>query len=182
MQTNDLQVLGAMSAKNPRTSAHIAEKLGITPFQITARLASMEKRGLAQRVDKKWLRIVSVDEAKAMAEKSKRSAESSRGTIIVDMQDAVARRDSNVPILPNARGWKLRTFWSTGDQRIQVFTTVEGEHFVYAEPSEPADTLVDYRAQNIGLIRLRKFDTNSALYRRLYRERGRELAEFGYIS
>lgn len=182
MQTSDLAVLKVMSAKNPRSSARIAEKMGLTPFQITARLASMEKRGLVKRDDKKWLRLVSVDEAAAMAEKSKRTSEASRGTIIVDAADATARRDAGVRTIRHAKGWTFRHFWSTGDQRILVFTSPKNNHYVYAEPSETADLLIDYRDRNIGLIRMKKFAPGSNAYRRLYRERGRELAALGYIS
>lgn len=182
MQTNDLQVLMVMSAKNPRSSARIAEKMGLTPFQITARLASMEKRGLVKRVEKSWVRLVSVDQATAMAEKNKSSVEASRGTIIVNIEDATARRDVGVPILKHAKGWTFKSFWSGGDQRVQVFTTPKGNHFVYADPSESADLLIDYRDRNIGLIRMKKFATGSNVYRRLTKERGRELSELGYID
>lgn len=181
MQTNDLQVLGVMSAKNPRSSAKIANKLGLTPFQITARLASMEKRGLVRRVEKMWLRIVSLDEANTMAEKSKTTIESSRGTIIVSTQDATARRDAKAPVLKHAKGWRFKSFWSSGDNRIQIFTNPKGEHFVYAEPSEQADLLIDYRDRDLGLIRMKRFTETSVIYKRLAKERGRELAALGYL-
>ena len=180
MQTNDLQVLQVLSSKKAQTSARVAEKLGLTPFQITARLASMEKRGLTKRSDDKsgWLRLLSVEEAKNLQVDKTKTGRS----LVVDTDAATLRRDSKTDSVNNTRGWTFRYFWMSGDHRVIVFTTPNNQHYTYAEPSEPADLLVDFRERKIGMIRLRSFNKQSSVYRRLYRERGRELESMGYSS
>lgn len=184
METNDIQVLQVLSHKKGQTSARVAERLGLTPFQITARLKSMENRGLAKRTDgKDWIRLLTVEDAKKMQEQNKRTATESRRTIAVDTDEATLRRDAKAPIIKHAKGWSYRYFWSSGNNRVLVFTTPNGKgHYTYAEPSEAADLLIDYRDKSIGMIRMKKFNKSSIVYRRLDRERGRDLESQGYPS
>lgn len=179
MQTSDLQVLQVMSAKKGMTSARIAEKLSLTPFQITARLASMEKRGLTKRADGLWVKLMTVEQAKGLQiDKTK----TDRRSLIVNADDATLRRDTKAATVTHTRGWKHRYFWMSGDRRVIVFTTLDGKHYTYAEPSEPADLLVDFRERKIGVVRLHKFDSSSAIYRRLYKEQGRALTDLGFAA
>jgi hypothetical protein len=156
--TNDVQVLGIMQEKKARSSAKIANALGLTPFQITARLKSMEKRGLVARTESgKWYRLLTPEQAKAVQPAPKAGGTSSpRLTLVV--------KDDKVPRIRSCAGW-ARQFKFVGDTRMLIVADpADGQRYVQASPHEEAHLV--FESDGLPPYRLRRLET-STFYRRM---------------
>lgn len=93
--------------------------------------------------------------------------------------------DSNVPVIPHARGWKSRIVY-VNRYSTSVFIDPNGVEYVRARPNEKADLIVDLDLSSkiykgLGKVRLRKLESSS-LYRKMKktqkeRERGEAALE-----
>lgn len=135
------------SASGVETAA-IAAKCGFTSFQITARLASMERRGLIRRVQfGRWSRLVDV--------KGSESVTFERGKVVMttDPMNTIRGRDKGVTMVKSCRGSKM--FWGKNkDSGILFFRMADGLDYRRAQESEDADMIADYRDSGLGIVRL----------------------------
>jgi hypothetical protein len=128
------KVIGAL------TSNRIAEKLGLEVFQITARLAAMEKRGVTRRTEDGRWRLTKDGWALVHGP---RPAEIVR---VKTANGAVAIDDSHVPEVRSSPEWKVDYVWyGPHRMRLDVFTDPSGQKYVVATDSEPADLILRLR-------------------------------------
>jgi hypothetical protein len=144
--------------------------LGVTVFQITARLAAMEKRGIIKRTQSgKWRlsregwRLTGLP----------RPAE----TIRVPTEGGSYRPDdSDVPRVRTHDGWRIRhvrtdAFNRKKERRHILYIDPEGDFFTQALSQEPADLIITYKVPGWE-TRLRRYE-HSAIGRKC----GRLIAE-----
>jgi len=163
--TDDVAVLKKMKFKKPITSAKLAAALGLTVFQITARLASMEKRRLVKRTKDRsnWLKLRKWHEVqREQAEESKKKA------IRVAAWKAgippQAATDEGVPRIEDTHGWTGRYMPYADDRYVFVFTDPHTTNqYIRAHFSEKADIIRDFR--DLPSVRLVKFDKKNRLFR-----------------
>lgn len=163
--TNDYDVLQKMGDRT-RTSAKIAERLGITVFQITARLKGMEKRGLAEHLpDGKWrasekgLKMAAgprpVEKSRSLGERVYRTP--TGGLYTPGGSAAEPVDDSGAIHADHCRGWKIKYKWvgPGGMIRKDIFIDTEGNHWVHARPNQPAElVLMTERMAGLSPVRL----------------------------
>ena len=154
--TTDASVIEALGRK-AMTSAGLAAKMKLHVFQVTARLKSMERRGLAARNQKgEWLKGGEADEFMKQplevrnppAEKRKASPPPNGGK----------PDDSRVPVIHDMREWKLEYEWchhlKSGEERIDVYFDANGTKWTRAHWEEKAE-LVFQTAKYRGISPLR---------------------------
>jgi hypothetical protein len=167
--TTDKQVIAALlKQKKSLDATGVAKLFGLTPFQITARLKSLEKRTLLQR-DKagKWL-VVRGDRTDAFlkAPEEVRHVGTSRAKAFVGPDD------SQVPRIKGAgksRGWfyiwrGTHTLNANGDpvdcdKGGDIFVGPDNRHWIMAKPDEPAHLIIEYEQRGIDPVRLVEFET-----------------------
>lgn len=143
--TDDVSVLKKMDRKIPRSSKKIAALMGLeSVFQITARLKSMEQRGLIKRSSSgKWLKVKSWKAVQQEQEQALREKEERKRALLAGEGGPRRVSDRGVPKV-NTRGWEMmeiptrRVPVHTTDY-LKVFTSPKtGKSYVYAEPTEKA--------------------------------------------
>jgi hypothetical protein len=189
--TSDWQVAHAMIGEPPEQGLHwlsgeIAETIGITVFQITARLKAMEKREIVRRGDTPgtaqfWLLTengyyLGLGKEPPKKEKAPLGERVYRtptggwyspggGTHGLPDDSAVPRRAPE-----DGHGWRLRYVWEPvkpngepSDGMVEVFIDREGNQWVRAEPNEEAHLVCENSRLTQGLrpCRLRRMDGTS---------------------
>jgi len=173
--TTDWSVANALSAvkkSKPMSANEVAELMGLTPFQITARLKGMEGRKLVCRQDGLW---VLTDTGIALGKGTEPAAPPKVVRIRMPGQAAVPLPDDKrVPHVASDASWSLYYIWHGTDpekiKRIDVFMDSEGVEYVKAHPMETADLIMTFHHKTEGLTpyRLRKLE-NSTLKRTIDR-------------
>lgn len=135
MMIPDSTVLAALDPKKPRLVAKISRLTGIHPFKLTARLASLAKRGLAiyNRDDKTWLRGY-------------------EGDIPPEVKDVGDARDRQLPHLKarNMKHWSYRVHCTPNKQVTCAISPKTGKEYIPCESSrEKADLIIDCEIHGI---------------------------------
>jgi len=161
--TNDVQVLKKLSFKQGLRSAEVADLLGLTPFQVTARLKSMEKRELVKR-DKKgnWLKVVSWKDAQAQQEQAAQ-AKAVRVAAWKAGLPPQGASDEGVPHLSSTVGWTGRYTPYAEDRWLIVFKSPDGVEYIRAHVSERADVIRDI--EGLPSVRLVRYAKGHRMYR-----------------
>lgn len=166
--TSDRGVLSVLvKSKKSLKSAEIAKAMGITVFQITARLKGMEKRLLVARekASGNWLATSAGKERLDDMESGryqppKVATPNFRRHMIAErdraMEAVIAEEEKSgqVPVFYSMRGWKLRYEWH-GSERVDIFTAPDGMEFVIAQPGDRADIIRKYKQGGLSPTRLR---------------------------
>lgn len=173
--TDDVSVLQKWpkdKKKNPAkcTSAKVAESIGVTVFQITARLKGMEGRGLLVRENGLWMMTQQGEEVRdnppqSLARKTSASRPAPMAVVVFD--------DSKAPrITPEERrkqGWTNEKVWVDGKART-INVSPKGVKYAECKPHEAADLIFewpkdgwDYSAmgQHKNGIRMRLYQTSA---------------------
>lgn len=141
-QITDTQLLDTLRKKN-RTSAQIATALGLpAPFAITARLASLQKRGAIRLLQdtRKWQIL---EDADTMASRS---------------SDApLSAFDERLPRLFSGAGWGRRYVWDGQRMAIVHIDGGEGIEYIGANAGQSAD-LIYWSDPSLPPFRLRRLD------------------------
>ena len=145
--TNDWKVARVLvKLKKPHSSADVAGALGLTPFQITARLKGMELRGFAKRINGLWTHTEGGVELAAGPEPVV-SASSPRSAPTRKLGVVGERPSDKDAIEVDTRGWKIEyirlgDIWNPkSTQRlvgIPVFVDLKGKKWVQAPEFEKA--------------------------------------------
>lgn len=162
--TNDVQVLKKLSFKVSLTSAEVASLLGLTPFQVTARLKSMEKRALVKR-DKvgKWLKLRKWHEVQAEQEQEAVQKKARRAVWVAGLPPQ-AVVDDGVPHIEDTHGWRARYTPYADDRWVLVFMDPKtGTEYIRAHFAEKADLIRTFR--DLPPVRLVKFHKGNRFFR-----------------
>jgi hypothetical protein len=157
---SDVSVLKAMSKVNALTSRKIAAIMNVSVFQITARLASMEKRKMVARRNGAWVRLKRWQDIEKMemdkiayenALKKLKAEAKARGT----PEPKVI--DDDVPQMLVTTGWTMREYPYNSRDYVTVFHDPEtGTDYVHAESTQRAD-LIRVMMDGIPNVRLVEF-------------------------
>lgn len=162
--TNDVQVLKKLSFKASLTSAEVAGLLGLTPFQVTARLKSMEKRALVKRDQAgKWLKLRKWHEVQAEQEQAHQQKALRKAAWVAGLPPQ-AVTDEGVPHIDNTRGWRARYTPYADDRWVLVFMDPStGTEYIRAHFAEKADLIRDFK--DLPPARLVKFHKGNRFFR-----------------
>lgn len=156
----DIRLLKVMKEAISIPSGAIAEKVGLEVFQITARLKSMEKRGLVQRNERgHWHRTPAGTEYHGAPP----AQPAANVRITTRTRGAPAAYDRGVPIVRSCRDWRIDYLPTRDHHQVTVFTDTEGIEWIEAEISEQAHLIFKSRITGLGNTRLRRF-IESPLY------------------
>lgn len=198
--TSDWQVARAMADDEAElcwTSAEIADILGITVFQITARLKGMEGRRLTERAEGYW-RLTGVGYVlgtgpepphKPKVPVGERVYHTPTGGLYSPGGGVAALPDDS--LIPRRsvgeKGWKLRYIhgpkekipvhekgklvghWYLARLQVEVFIDPDGVEWVKCDPVEVAELIVPAPCEGLTDTRLRRLNGSTAAERRLRR-------------
>lgn len=179
--TNDLKVLLAIQDANSSaemecmwSAKEVAEMLDLTPFQITARLAAMEKRGLMAREEGDWY-ITEAGHAyvenppppKKSIIPGQKVYRTPTGGMYTPGASVVYQEelDKGVERVPSCPGWKMKYQYAKkgfhqkmAEIEATIFIDTEGEQWIECRPDQKADLIVGPgpRTQGLPPKRLRR--------------------------
>lgn len=141
----DTQLLDTLR-KRARSSASIAQVLGLpAPFAITARLASLKKRGAIELANTNkgnvWRLLPDAD----------KMASAPRDTPSLG---GLSFSDSRLPVVYTAAGWGCRSVWDGQRQALIHIDAASGLEYIAAEANQSAD-LIYRHDETLGSFRLR---------------------------
>jgi hypothetical protein len=150
--TSDLKVLQAIDTLNQAagqeqaySSAEIAEAMGLTPFQVTARLKGMEGRELVARDEGYWYVTERGTDYRKDPPPERQSLPlgervyktptgglySPGAAMVASMQD-----DEKVPRQAGCPGWKLKYQWGKKNPNYYNMSATQREVFIDTEGDE----------------------------------------------
>jgi hypothetical protein len=143
MTDKESKLCSLLRKQGPMVSSKLADLAGLLVFQITATLASLEKRGIISRNDKKW-QFVGMTESETPVPSSK----------------AV-----KLPV-GATKGWKIR-YRTIGGYGISVFVDPDTNKQYVNCPIAQAELVVTPKISEFGQIFLRELNTTFTLGRRI---------------
>lgn len=156
--TTDWKVANTLlKTSKPRFSSEIAAKMGLTVFQITARLKGMELRRLMVRNDQgAWSltedgRTLGAGPEPPPVEHTPRRREGF-GAVSLPQDDGVRRVHST-------KGSRVRYLWDHGN-RVDIFTDRKGRQWVRCHPMETAALIREFK-NGLPSVRLRPLSGSS---------------------
>jgi len=156
--TTDWKVANTLlKTSKPKFSNQIAAKMGLTVFQITARLKGMELRRLMIRNDQgAWSlteagQLLGTGPEPALPERRPRRT---GGTGAVSLP-----QDEGVRRVRSTAGSRVRFIWDHGN-RIDIFTDRKGRQWVKCHPMESATLIREFKS-GLTPVRLRPLSGSS---------------------